>query len=48
MGLGFYENDLTFHINYSNTVVRKLSIKIFCFKQNQKVIISDIDGTITK
>lgn len=42
------ENDLTYEYYVSDTVVDKVEVKIFVFNPKEKIIISDIDGTITK
>lgn len=42
------ENDLVYEYHIRETVLEKVSVKIFMFKSSEKLIISDIDGTITK
>lgn len=42
------ENDLIYRFKYSSTVSSDLSVKIFLYTEDSKLIISDIDGTITK
>lgn len=42
------ENDLVYEYNVNDSIFEKVAVKIFLYKWTDKLIISDIDGTITK
>lgn len=42
------ENDLVYHVKYSRRVSTTIRVKVYVYDSNSKIIISDIDGTITK
>jgi len=48
MNLRLGENDLTYEFYLDDTVKETRSVKIFLYDSSAKLIISDIDGTITK
>jgi LNS2 (Lipin/Ned1/Smp2) len=48
MNLRMGENDLSYEYFISSTATDKINVKIFLYPHNAKIVISDIDGTITK
>lgn len=48
MDLKLGENNLVYEYHVTETVKDKVEVKIFMYTANCKMIISDIDGTITK
>lgn len=42
------ENDLVYEYHITESVLDKINVKIYLFKHTEKIVISDIDGTITK
>ena len=42
------ENDLVYEYHVTESVVDRVEVKIYLYKCTDKIIISDIDGTITK
>ena len=42
------ENDLVYRYEYADNVTSSLKIKIFFYTPETRIVISDIDGTITK
>lgn len=48
MNLKMGENDLSYEYYISSTTTDKINVKIFLYPHTAKIIISDIDGTITK
>jgi len=48
MGLKLGENSLVYQYYISPGVVDKVQIKVFVYEPKDKIVVSDIDGTITK
>lgn len=48
MNLKMGENDLAYEYFISSTTTDKINVKIFLYPHTAKIVISDIDGTITK
>lgn len=42
------ENDLVYEYHVTESVVDKVEVKIYLYKSTDRLVISDIDGTITK
>lgn len=42
------ENDLSYRFSYAKGVFSQIKVKIFMYGPNSRLVISDIDGTITK
>ena len=42
------ENNLTYQYSVTNTVLDKVEVKMYLYKNTDRLIVSDIDGTITK
>lgn len=42
------ENDLVYEYHVTDTVIDQVRVKIYLYKNTDRVVISDIDGTITK
>ena len=48
MNLRMGENDLTYEYFISAKATDKINVKIFLYPHDSRIVISDIDGTITK